>query len=263
MRLYIELAKKWFQWSLAYRMEYLVSLLSNTLVIYISISIWKALYRSSTEVDGISLAQMITYSTVSVLMGLLIRMDVEHHIMSKIRTGEIVFDLSKPFDFHLSMLFRSLGMIGFNLLMKLIPCGLIAGFLFRVNLSVSFDRFLFFILSLLLGFIVLFSISFLLGVACFWMQEVWGLILFKESLVRFFSGAVVPLWFFPGILKKLALILPFKAIYYLPLSIYVEKTPMEGVWFTLLQQAIWAIALILFGRFLLKILVKNLTVQGG
>ena len=76
------------------------------------------------------------------------------------------------------------------------------------------------------------------------------------------SGMVVPLALFPDWLQPFLMWQPFAGLMDLPLRIYSGNLPPDALGGILLRQALWAIALVLFGRWLLAKGARRLVVQG-
>ena len=76
---------------------------------------------------------------------------------------------------------------------------------------------LLFLPSVALGFVIKFLVSFLAALLCFWGV---GLIWAQTAVVNLFSGALVPLAFFPNWLRAFAAWAPFQGIIATPLAIY-------------------------------------------
>src|SRR5665213_345844 len=76
-----------------------------------------------------------------------------------------------------------------------------------------------FALSFLLGYLVNFFLNFLMNCVAFWTLETFAMQLMVRWFSDLLSGQIVPLIFFPGLLQKIVLALPFAAIYSTPLLI--------------------------------------------
>ena len=65
-----------------------------------------------------------------------------------------------------------------------------------------------FLLSLALAYLVDFSLNFLIGMISIYAIGVRRITWVYHSIVRFFSGQMVPLWIFPPLLGQIAALLP-------------------------------------------------------
>ena len=68
------------------------------------------------------------------------------------------------------------------------------------------------------------------------------------AIQNIFSGALIPLVFFPDWLQALAAVLPFQGMISTPALIYLGKMDAPTTAFMLGFQAVWAVGLIMLGR---------------
>jgi ABC-2 type transport system permease protein len=225
--------------------------------------VWKTLYTQTPGAFGVSLEQMVTYGILGIALETFLNVGPEWYIAMQVRTGAIDTDLMKPLDFHLHMLMRSAGEMMFSLGILALPSFAIGHYLFNLCLPANLTDGLLFALSLVLSFFVFFHISFLLGTLTVITLDIRSIGWAYYSLVAFFSGQVVPLWLFPEFLRKVSEVLPFQAVYYIPMSIYVKTLAGNAALRALGLQAFWAVVLLVFSRWAWNRVQARLTVQGG
>jgi ABC-2 type transport system permease protein len=122
---------------------------------------------------------------------------------------------------------------------------------------------LLFFLSVWLGFLIKFLVSFLMALICFRTMNAVGLIWAHTAMIELFSGALIPLQFFPGWLRTFALLAPFQAIVYTPLAIYLGKLQGSAMWQALGIQVLWVGVLWVLARLLWRPSLRALDIQGG
>ena len=79
-----------------------------------------------------------------------------------------------------------------------------------------------------------------------------------------FSGALIPLQFFPAAMQKVLFWLPFQAIYHTPIMMLTK--PDQGLNVFLLMMAVqlaWAVALFIGARLFYNQAIKVLRIAGG
>ena len=74
------------------------------------------------------------------------------------------------------------------------------------------------------------------------------------------ARSIIPFWIFPDWLRGVAEILPFKAIYFTPISLYMGTMPVGEA---LAFQGAWLLALVLLSQGLWKLMMRRIVVQGG
>ncbi|UJF31360.1 ABC transporter permease [Paenibacillus hexagrammi] len=262
MRVYLEFAKKSFQNNIVYRMDYFAGVLNALVMIFVNISIWRAIYEEEESLEGVQFKMLVTYIVLSFLMQVVYTMD-EYVIESKVRSGLISSDLLKPIHFRLYLLAHHAGATVFRLTMQMTPAVVVAALLFHLLPPFSVSMLLYFLLSALLGYLVLYNLNFIVWVSSFWFYWTFSLVTIKDAAVMIFSGALIPLWFLPQPLIDFIQLTPFDSIFYTPIRIYLGMIPQEDIWFSLMRQSIWIAVLFVIGQLLWKAAAKKLVVQGG
>jgi ABC-2 type transport system permease protein len=123
---------------------------------------------------------------------------------------------------------------------------------------------LLFPISLLLAFLISFSIDYFIGLLAFYSESIWGVSITKEIIVTVLSGALIPLQFFPDAIQNVLYWLPFQAIYHTPLMMITR--PGQGLQVflpMLLVQVVWAITLFVLARLFYNQAIKVLRIAGG
>ncbi len=220
---YVEFAKRAFSREGTYRPQVFTHIGSVLLRVFLLSTLWTALYRNNGAQAGISLASMITYATLALLLDLIYGVNGAYIIREKIREGSIAIDLMRPISVPLYVLADTIGQTSFAAL-QIIPALALSLLLVHLDLPASFAAGLAFVVSVGLGFVVNFFLDLMMATVTFWTMEIFGVQLMVQFISSLLSGSLVPLYFFPpGLLQQLALASPFAAIYNAPLSIYIGK----------------------------------------
>ena len=266
MRVYLEFIKNAFQANIAYKMSVLLRLMTQLIILAVRVSLWRALFkevgRTTTHMGTVSLRDMITYSVVSTGMSLIITTNVIRQVDEKIRTGEIAMDLIKPLNLKASLFCEAVGNNCVRFFLELIPLLIIGILIYGVDYP-PWQNFVIFLVALGNGMVILFSLSYLLGLTGFWYMSVWQFRMTLDMVVLILGGAQIPLWFFPEFLIQISSFLPFKLIYFAPLAIYLEKVTTVDAVGLVLQQFLWIGILLLLEQLVWLKGVKKLVIQGG
>jgi ABC-2 type transport system permease protein len=265
MKIFWSFARQSFHNTAVYRFDFWLQLVGTFLMMYSVYWIWKILYAQNTGAFGVSVEQMITYGALGMALETIFHpgRGPQFYMASQLKTGAIDTDLLKPLDFHVHMLARNFGELFFRFVTLSIPAVTIGIVFLDVRPPVDALHGGLFLISLLLGFLVLFSLNFLLGMLAVITLDIRSISWAYNGFVRFFSGQMVPLWLFPGFLAAAANALPFKSIYFIPISIYIGQLDTEAALQGLLFQAIWFCVLMLMGRLIWSRVHAKLVVQGG
>lgn len=93
MKSYLFVSKIRIQTALAYRFNVISTILIQCLIMYAMSCFWIAAYSGMEMVSGVSRRDMITYTTISVIMGNLLTMGVQNRIAGSVRSGSVALDL--------------------------------------------------------------------------------------------------------------------------------------------------------------------------
>lgn len=265
MRLYLELARRSFQRHLAYRAATLAGLFTNAVFGVLIASVFVALYRGrdATEtgsVAGFTLPEILTFVWVGQSLIMVVYLWGWWEVAAAIESGDIITDLMKPIDYYAYWFSRDLGRAACHVLTRFVPTMLAGALVYDLALPRSVATWAAFALSVALAVSVSFAWRFLLNLTAFWLLDVRGVHTLAVGLVSFFSGMLVPLPFFPDGLRRVAELLPFRAIVMLPVEVLLGHRSAGAA---LALQASWAVALALLGQAVLALAVRRVVVQGG
>ena len=258
---YYEFARKAFAREATYRFEVATSVASLVLRVYLLRSVWVALYAQNAAPPGIPLHSMITYSTVALLMSLILEVDGTRLIREKIREGTIATDLMKPIDLPLYFFSDGFGQTALQAL-TVIPSLLLALLLVHVDVPrpAAIGAFA---LAFGLGYIVNFLLNFLMNAIAFWTLETFAIQLMVRWASDLLSGQILPLVFFPGALGWIVERLPFAAVYSTPLRIYIGDLPPSAWPAAFGAQLLWLGIFAVLAFVVWRAAAQRVVVQGG
>lgn len=262
MRAYVEFAIKKFQNKMAYRMEVFMGILNTILTTVIFCSIYKALYRGSDDVDGITFAMVATNFIISLGLSGAFSFN-EMFLQDKVRDGSITNEFLKPVNFKLRMLAENIGESVFKIVFNFIPAFIFIVFYTKICKPDSIFVLPVILLSVLLGYLVLWEIAFIVQTWCFWLFSTWGIMVIKNVFVNILAGSMLPIWFMPDIMKKIIHYTPFEYIYFTPVRIYLGQIDSERIIISIAVQMAWVVVLYIVGDIFWKKGIKKLVVQGG
>ena len=263
MNAYLFVSKIRVQTALAYRFNVISTILVQCLIMYAMSCFWTAAYDGAETVSGVSQRDMITYTTISVIMGNLLTMGVQDRIARSVRSGSVALDLLKPVSIYGIYLAEDLGDCAAALLQKAVPLLLVGTVMFGFPAPVSAVHFLFFLLSFAVGYLINWLLAALLGLCAFKTLKLGPLANVKGFIMKLLSGSIFPLWFFPVGFRKALELLPFMYIYQLPLGIYIGQYTMEEIAFRTGLQLFWCTVLWLLFDVLQKKMAATVLIQGG
>lgn len=261
--MYFEFLKKSFRQQFVYRTNTVIHILSSFVYLFVTISIWSALYRGKSNVDGISLKEMLTYVLMAQLVKTLVRLRVSKYVADRASSGIISIDFIRPVSLKLCAISESLGSALFNAIAFAIPMIILGSLAWGFVLPAHFYQWLVFMLSMIMAFILYSTMEYIMGLTAFWTKTDFHISWIIGAFMMLFSGSDIPLWFYPKTIRIVADFLPFKYFIFEPINIFLGKaTPDQAVNVILLQFA-WLIILLTAERIVWYYAQKVVTVQGG
>ena len=265
MRLYYEIAVRSFRRATTYRTAYLMGMLTNAFFGALRCFVFIALYESAgqaQQVAGFSLNEILSYTWVTQSLISIGAGWVSWDIAHSIRKGDVVADLSRPWNFYGYWLSRWMGERVFNLLVRGSLTYLIGVITFGARIPTPYEL-LSFALAISIALFVSFAYSFMVNLTAFWLIDNTGVAIVANIILGFFSGFFLPLDFFPPVLAAIAQLLPFQAITGLPAKIFLGQLTGVALLQTLLLQLFWAMVLGFCAALMLRSAMRKVVIQGG
>ncbi len=262
MRTYLEFAIKKFQNKMAYRLEFFMGIVNTAMTIVVYLCIYKSLYGGAKEIDGITFNMVATNFVIALGLSNAFGFN-EMFLQDKIRDGSITNEFLKPVNFVLRMLSENAGEGMFKILFQFLPALLFTMLYTHLCPPKSFLHLLVMIASVMLGYLILWLLSFIVQTWSFWLFSVWGVVTIKNVFVNIMSGTLLPLWFMPPALRKVISFTPFESIYFTPVQIYLGELSGIDLLAEMGMQIFWIIILGSIAGMFWKKGVKKLVVQGG
>jgi ABC-2 type transport system permease protein len=258
---YVEFAKKAFSREATYRMEVFTNVGSLLVRLYLMKAVWTALYAQNAAPAGVPLHAILTYTTVALLMSLILEIDGTRMIRDKIREGTIATDLMKPISLPLYFFSDGIGQTCLHAFL-IVPALALALLMVRIDVPSPLVL-LAFALSFLLGYCVNFLMNFLMNSVAFWTLETFAIQLMVRWVSDLLSGQIVPLIFFPGFFQRIVLALPFAAIYSTPLLIYLGTIGPRDYAAAFATQLSWLAGFAVLATFVWRAAQRRVVLQGG
>lgn len=263
MRLYYEIAWRSFRRATVYRSSYIAGILTNAFFGVLRSYMYIALYGAGGAVAGFTLADAISYTWVTqALISIGAGWVFSRELMQSIRTGDVITDLTRPWNFYGYWLSQSLGERGFNLLVRGTLTYLIGVLYFRAVVPAA-AQWMGIAVAIALALVLSFAFSFIVNMSAFWLLDSSGVMMIANIMLSFFSGFLLPIAFFPAPLAAVARALPFQAITGLPAQIFLGQLHGAALGQALLLQLVWAVVLVTLGVLLLRAAMYKVTIQGG
>ncbi|NMH72230.1 hypothetical protein HF078_03980 [Bacillus sp. RO2] len=263
MRKYLELLKSQIKVETAYLAWYWADVVSTLLRLVIMYFFWVAVFQNRTEISSISFESMITYVVIAMMLENYVY-GAGNEMARNIKNGDIALELLKPYDYLTKLIFMDLGSKANSFVRTTIPLFLVAIIFIGIEAPISWEVAILFLASMLVGILIGTQIDLIIGVLAFWTVNVWGVRVLREAIVKFFSGALIPLTLFPGWFQEVSSFLPFQSMIFVPVAIYTGQIQMgSDALIAFATQLFWFAILFMVVRVVWSQAVKKVTVFGG
>lgn len=263
MRLYWEVAVRGFRRYATYRAATAAGLFTNTIFGFMRAYVFVAVFRERQAVGGYDLTDALTYTFLTQGVLMTVHLWGWWEIAQSIRSGDVVTDLFRPYDYQTYWLSQDLGRAAFHLMGRGIVPFLAGALVFDLRLPERPITWAAFLASIFLAVCVSFGFRFILNLSTFWFLDYRGIGGIFTTVWMFLGGFIVPVAFFPGTLGTAAGLLPFAAAIQTPIDVFLEKATGAALAQTLALQAAWAVALLALGRLVLARATRKVVTQGG
>lgn len=262
MKKYISLMRCGFIEGCAYRTNFLTGMLANFIQVIVIYYVWKSVFQFQDNVSGITWEIMKKYIFVSFLCNSTFSFGFELQTANKIIKGDIILDLIKPITYKKLQHFRLVGNAIMEFMLTIFFVGMIYFFV-NGQKDMSIERMLLFLCAFILGQEIKSSIQYIFSLACFYTDNGYGIVKARELLTNFFSGALIPIIMFPGSVKKIAYLLPFRGIVNIPCNVLLGINEIYTCIYEIVFQICWIILLKFIGELFWKKVISNISVYGG
>ena len=97
---------------------------------------------------------------------------------------------------------------------------------------------------------------------CFFTTSHLGITWTRKALYEFFSGTIIPLYFFTDVLKRIAYLTPFPYMIHVPISVLLDENS-KIIHLFICIQLIWIVLLKIFHNILMRYVKANMIIAGG
>lgn len=235
---------------------------------FIFIMVFEAFYaNASMDTAQISLSEVVAYSWLKqaflAFIALWLR---DNELFQLITSGNIAYELCRPNGIYSLWYAKLLAQRLSSALLRCLPILAVAVVLpkpYRLALPPDLASFLLFVVSLLLGLLLIVSLSMLIYISVFITMSPAGSLLLFSVFGEFLAGMIIPVPLMPDWLQRIVYVLPFHWTVDFPFRVYTGHIPHADAAVGLLFQLAWLAALVTFGQWSMNKALRRLVVQGG
>ena len=267
MKAYITYFKLKFISSLQYRSAAWAGIATQFFFGFVYVMVYVAFYESGGKNLPMELSQIITYLWLNQsLLALVNQFSKDQELFKLIRDGGVSYELARPKNLYFMWYFKILGQRLANVTLRFFPLIIITTILpfpFHLGGPASLLHFLSFLLSLILGTLLVVALSVFYPIITLITMNEKGIVNLLMTIASVLSGVSIPIPFFPKFLQIISSFLPFQYISDLPFRLYVGNISLTDGVFGMCIQFIWIVIFIILGNIIMRINIKKIVVQGG
>ncbi|MCH5264257.1 MAG: ABC-2 family transporter protein [Lachnospiraceae bacterium] len=256
-----------FAMGLQYRAAALAGIITQFMWGFMELMIYTAFYRTDASAFPMTMQSTASYIWLQQsFLFLFMTWRMENEIFDAIINGNVAYELCRPTDIYDMWFARSVANRLSGVCLRCLPILLLAVFLpapYGLSVPAGAGAAIGFILSMILAILVTISICMLVYIATFFTMSPKGLQVFCVTLIDFASGSVIPLPFFPDGLRQVMEVLPFGSMQNVPFRVYSGDIAGGELVRAIGVQFIWVVVLILLGKFLCRVALRRVQLQGG
>ncbi|MET7297623.1 ABC-2 family transporter protein [Embleya sp. NPDC005575] len=251
------------RWS-TYRQAALAGLFTNTVFGVMIYSLMRALTEDGRRPGGYDAAQLATYVWVGQGILSVVHAWTWNELADRVRSGDVTADLLRPIDPFEAFLAADLGRAAYAVLARMLVPVLAGALMFTMYVPQRPYTIPLFVLSLILGTILSFTLRYLVNLGAFWLLDARGLGAVWLLASGVFAGSFFPLRFLPGWAQAVLWFgTPFPGLFQIPLDVVVERpgpAPQIG---SVVLQLLWVAILVPLVLRVQRAATDKLVIQGG
>lgn len=248
---------------LAYRARYYVGVLTYLFNVAVYYFLWRAVFRHTPTVAGLSLSEMITYVAIGWTIRSFYFNEIDRDLAAQVQEGRLAMNLIRPVDFQSVMIADAAGQSAFRAVLFTVPIGVVLLILFPLRGPASFLAAVLFLFSATLSFFLVAALNFLVGLIAIHTKSILGILRAKYQVLELLSGLLIPTTLFPEPFRTILFASPFPHINYTPAALYLGKAAGGEAARLLALQAGWTLALLALGQLAWRRSRQRITIQGG
>jgi len=267
MRAYVSVFRLRLSMDIQYRSAALAGIATQFFWGFIIVMVYEAFYNQPLADPPISLPELVTYVWLQqAFLAFIALWFRDPEMFQLITTGNIAYELCRPAGLYGLWYAKLLAQRLASAMLRCLPILVVAAFLpepYRLPLPQDAGAAVLFLVALLLGLLLLVSISMLICISTFVTMSPTGSLLMFGVAGEFLAGMIVPVPLMPDWLRSIVYVLPFRLTADFPFRVYSGHISSAEALGTIPMQLFWLAALVLVGRFAMTKALRRVVVQGG
>lgn len=247
MREFQEVVRIHFKSYFQYKWTFAMSFLTQPIIFVINYIVFQSIYQygEKESIQGYSMEQMVWFFTANLLVNAFVWNPTVGSVSKKILSGKLTKDLLRPISVFRFELASCVASRAVSILVDFIP-GLALYSLILPPKFLTPLSFLRFLVVVIPAFFLNYLTASLIGICAMWVKNSTSLHAVSNVMISFVGGSLIPMEFYPAVLRWLTDFLPYKYIYYWPIQIFLNKGVAQSEIFfvrIIVIQLVWIVIL--------------------
>lgn len=263
MKKYFHIFKTGFKENAQTYVNMILGVISFCTIIYIFVQLWAYIYTNGQPIlHGYTLQNMLWYLIAAEVIAYSARgRYLIRGMGNDVKSGKIVYQLSKPYNYYLYSIVTNFSETVFKLLF-LLPVGFLLGYLLIGAIpAFSIAYLLPIMLSIVLSGLVVASSYGVIGLLVFWIEDAEPFSWIYDKMLMLF-GIFFPPEFFPSFLQGFVSYSPIYAVYSGPSKLMAQFS-WQLFASTMMVQVFYIVFFITFGLVLYSKAARKVNLHGG
>lgn len=224
MQAFIEVVKIHFKSYFQYKWTFAMSFFTQPIIFIINYIVFQSIYRYGEKdaIQGYSIEQMVWFFTANLLVNAFVWNPTVGSMSDKILSGKLTRDLLRPISVFQYEMADCVASRCVSLLVDFLP-GLVLYSLILPPKFLTVWSFLKFLIVVIPAFFLNYLTASLIGICAMWVKNSTSLHAVSNVMISFVGGSLIPMEFYPEVLRRLTDFLPYKYIYYWPIQFFLNK----------------------------------------
>jgi viologen exporter family transport system permease protein len=246
---YLHVARITWKSMLAYQADTWLGAAVSGFRVLLSFLLWRAVFSGRSEVAGYTLPMMVTYSLIASLLSRLQHQDaLAWQLSSEVREGAFSKYLVHPISVVGYFIGAGMGRWTYLALINVLALAAwAAAFSEWLVLPANGPLLLWLIALIPLGALCMMLLNHAIALLSLKYQDTTGMMIMKNTIIEFLSGALIPLSLLPAPLVNGLKFTPFYYVVYYPASLFLGQQT-ESPWLAGLVLLFWCGALYAIGQ---------------
>ncbi len=263
MKKYLYIYKATLVENLNYITNILLGFINFFVMMFVFLNLWEYIYSDNTQViNGYTMQQMIWYVLITEVLWFGSRNKIlTQEISQDIKTGNIAYNINKPYNYVLYIVSKHLGEITIKLIM-FIMVGIIIGVSFVGPIqNFNIMNVPFILLTVIFGVIINSILRIAISIISFWIEDSTPFHWVYDKMILVI-GTLFPIEMFPEFIRPIIKCTPIFVVTYGPAKLIIDFS-MKSFMNIFIAQILYLVISISIVSILYNKGVKKLNVNGG